>query len=334
MKTAHRSSVLALSLILLLALSFLPVHAQDLIPGMVTVQDNRCTVTYQGETLADFPVEDPVYATLTTTSQGGLAVVVTWGNFTEEEKRIVLLPPMETLQLEGEFSLVRLSSRLPDDLTILFHSAAANSLQVSCPGQVTAGGEIGSIYLSNPDTRITLEDDLSAVVYNYHNLSIEGGDDCEILSSIDITRRQQESWKKDRPASSTTTTEPEPEPGIDFSSINGTFSGVATDVSFNLWGADYPYAKYEFEVINGVIQPFTCTWGQHSDFQNGTINQGFQNFLTPEIHSDGSFSSLGENKNGLQDHSFEGQFIDLTSGTIRLVYNSGGYAEGPFTLVS
>ena len=92
----------------------IPAAADDaLLSGLVRVEDGVCTVSCQGETLAEFAVEDPVHATLTATSKGTSTLVVRWGSFTGEEQRTILLPGLELLQLEGEFSLVVFDSKLP-----------------------------------------------------------------------------------------------------------------------------------------------------------------------------------------------------------------------------
>ena len=93
MSIVRRFVPLLLAVVLTLALA-LPAAAAEADPlsGLVQVEDEVCTISCGGETLAEFPVENPVHATITTTSNGTPAVVVRWGGFTDDEKRTVLLP--------------------------------------------------------------------------------------------------------------------------------------------------------------------------------------------------------------------------------------------------
>ena len=140
------------------------------------MQDGVCTVVCKGETLAHFPVEDPVHATATTTSQGTPAVVLRWGNFTEDETPTILLPDLDLLQLEGDFSQVTLTDALPDTFAAQTLPAfSSGGLEISCPGPVTVDGEINTFYLTSPLSQVTLADSLDALVYSYHDIPLQGG---------------------------------------------------------------------------------------------------------------------------------------------------------------
>ena len=137
MSIVRRFVPLLLAVVLTLALA-LPAAAAEADPlsGLVQVEDEVCTISCGGETLAEFPVENPVHATITTTSNGTPTVVVRWGGFTDDEKRTVLLPAgLELLGLEGEFSLVVLDSKLPGSLSVETPAGfSSGGLEIGCPG--------------------------------------------------------------------------------------------------------------------------------------------------------------------------------------------------------
>ena len=244
MSIVRRFASLLLAAVLALALAIPAAAETTLLPGLVQVEDGVCTVSCRGETLAEFPVEDPVYAALTTTSKGTPAVVVTWGDFTQDEKRTVLLPAgLELLRLEGSFSLVTLAGTLPDSLAVEIPAAfSSGGLEIGCPGPVAVDGEVSTIYLTSPHSQVTLSDSLDALVYNYHNIAVQGGEGCETLSSHDITRRQQESWKKDAPAAIAPA-----QPENPFANLSGS---VQSAVSLPSSSAE---ASLTFTVENGVV---------------------------------------------------------------------------------
>ena len=321
MSIVRRFASLLLAVVLTLVLAIPAAAAATLLSGLVRVEDGVCTVSCRGETLAEFPVEDPVHAAITTTSKGTPAVVVTWGDFTQDEKRTVLLPAgLELLRLEGAFSLVTLADTLPDTLAVEAPAAfSSGGLEIGCPGPVAVDGEVSAIYLTNSLSQVTLSDSLDALVYNYHDIPVQGGEGCQTLSSHDITRRQQESWKKDAPAASTPA---QPEPENPFANLTGTFTGTADDASFNL-GGSYPNASYEIQVKNGSIVAAVCTWSK-------TPSGSFVFHCDPSsplpIPSDGSFSFA---RSGVL---VEGSFSDPSGGSISFTHSSG-YAKGTFTLV-
>ena len=226
-----------------------PALAAEPVSGLVAVEDGRCLVAVSGETVADFGVEAPVFATLTTTPQSHtLALVVAWGTGEERQKRTVYLDGAEELSLLGDYSLITLDDSLPEELAVAIpQGCRANSLGVTFGGPVTVEGEVNTLYLSHEEAQVTLGEELDALVYNYHNLPLEGGEGCTILSSREITRRQQESWRDDRPAAGGSQDAGEPPLVVP----DGIYEGVG-------W---YPVTpdqtitecRYSLTVANGII---------------------------------------------------------------------------------
>lgn len=264
-----------------------PALAAEPVSGLVAVEDGRCLVTVGGETVADFGVEAPVFATLTTTPKSHtLALVVAWGTGEERQKRTVYLDGAEELSLLGDYSLITLDDSLPEELAVAIpQGCRANSLGVSFGGPVTVEGEVNTLYLSHEEAQVTLGEELDALVYNYHDLPLEGGEDCTVLSSREITRRQQESWRDDRPAAggSQDAGEPPAEPSLVVP--DGIYKGEGRELA----PPDYTIAKcrYSLTVANGIITKVEISIIDHSpepkDYRFEEPN------LCP-INEDGSFA--------------------------------------------
>ena len=266
-----------------------PALAAEPVPGLVAVEDGRCLVAVGGETVADFGVEAPVFATLTTTPKSHtLALVVVWGTGEERQKRTVYLDGAEGLSLLGDYSLITLDDSLPAELAVAIpQGCRANSLGVSFGGPVTVEGEVNTLFLSHEEAQVTLGEELDALVYNYHDLPLEGGEGCTVLSSREITRRQQESWRDDRPAAGGSQDAGEPpveEPPTEPASPvpDGTYSGRTSDATYEGGAAN---CRYSIVVADGVITQGEFHWYQGEERTLSFLN----NKLSCPIEEDGSF---------------------------------------------
>lgn len=304
-----------------------PALAAEPVSGLVAVEDGRCLVTVGGETVADFGVEAPVFATLTTTPKSHtLALVVAWGTGEERQKRTVYLDGAEELSLLGDYSLITLDDSLPAELAVAIpQGCRANSLGVSFGGPVTVEGEINALYLSHEEAQVTLGEGLDALVYNYHNLPLEGGENCTILSSREITRRQQESWRDDRPAAggSQDAGEPPAEPSLDIP--DGRYTGSSNNIIPD--NSQWDSCTYNLWVTGGTI-----TFFSFDAYKNGTTQDSFGDNVSCPIDGDGSFA-FSSTELISNSCTLEGRFQTATSGsfTIEGKASFGGHFTGSGT---
>ncbi|HIY07855.1 MAG TPA: hypothetical protein H9680_00785 [Firmicutes bacterium] len=317
-KLIKKGLALLLTGVMALSLSC-PALAAEPVPGLVAVEDGRCLVAVGGETVADFGVEAPVFATLTTTPKSHtLALVVAWGTGEERQKRTVYLDGAEELSLLGDYSLITLDGSLPAELAVAIpQGCRANSLGVSFGGPVTVEGEVNTLYLSHEEAQVTLGEELDALVYNYHDLPLEGGEGCTVLSSREITRRQQESWRDDRPAAggSQDTGEPPAEPSLVVP--DGIYEGVSRDLTVPTH--TITECRYSLTVANGIItkvelsflqddteikdycfeEPNLCPINEDGSFACSTDKYKMKGQLPVSEYSDFVFS--------ITDNSFSGE---------------------------
>mgnify|MGYP005826244155 CR=1 FL=1 len=285
-----------------------PALAAEPVPGLVAVEDGRCLVAVGGETVADFAVEAPVFATLTTTPKSHtLALVVAWGTGEERQKRTVYLDGAEALSLLGDYSLITLDDSLPEELAVAIpQGCRANSLGVTFGGPVTVEGEINALYLSHEEAQVTLGEELDALVYNYHNLPLEGGENCTILSSREITRRQQESWRDDRPAAGGS--QDTGEPSLDIQ--DGRYTGSSTDIIPD--NSQWDSCTYYLKVTGGTITSFSFY-----AYKNGRTQASFGDKVSCPIDGDGSFA-FSSTELIYNSYTLEGRFQTATSGSFTI----------------